>query len=277
MAAEALAGAYERIQLQATALAGELADFSQRSAAYHQLYLASGGWNIFPLIAAHGALWGSRYFDKGMLAGWIFSLQFVFSPALRMAKLRNLRVFADAFADINRRVFIQAYSAYHFSALYGEEAGAEQFIDPLLLQHLNASHRAREQGEALTAERRQVLFEAFFLWEQATIVGPDAQAAVALLDWPSIKYFALRPRVEFLYFPTARHMKFTDFANTQERIEKGFRAYAMAEAAGLAVVESSLRGYKIPPVTFFSDSASYLNNLRKKWCLYTRYRLAHTK
>ena len=40
-----------------------------------------------------------------------------------------------------------------------------------LLAALDACHRAQALGEPLSQPERRELFEAFFLWEQAAIVG----------------------------------------------------------------------------------------------------------
>ena len=48
---------YMRIKREAEILAGDTMDFSRRAAVYHHLYQSSGGNHMFPLIAAHGALW----------------------------------------------------------------------------------------------------------------------------------------------------------------------------------------------------------------------------
>lgn len=260
----ALARDYQLIHQEATVLAGGLGDLCQRASVYHHLYEDSGGRNVFPLIAAHGALWGSGYFSLGLRVGTLLSAQYLLQPAVRRDKLRQLQAFADAFRDINRRVCIEAYCAYHFSKQYGQLAGITSYVPPRLLSALNQCHRAQAEERPLPAEQRRELFEAFFLWEQEFIVGPAVVQALAALDWPLIRQVALRPRIEFAYFNSSRTMKFSDFASTAERIEKGLRAYEMAEQAGLPQVEAALSHYAILPRAFFTGSASHFRALRRQ-------------
>ncbi|MDG9925770.1 MULTISPECIES: hypothetical protein [unclassified Pseudomonas] len=255
---------YRRIHQEATVLAGALTDLGQRASVYHHLYEDSGGRSVFPLIAAHGALWGAGYFALGMKVGALLSAQFLFTPALRRHKLRQLHAFADAFREINRQVCVEAYTAYHFSKLHGRAPGAEHYLQPRLLAALNRCHRAQALHEPLPQPARRELFEAFFLWEQEFIVGPAVERALAALDWPLIRRVALRPRIRFAYFASSRDMRFADFASTAERIEKGLRAYELAEQAGLQQVEAALKRYGILPGAFFKGSALHFQAMRER-------------
>lgn len=259
-----LARDYQLIHREATLLAGGLNDLRQRASVYHHLYEDSGGRNVFPLVAAHGALWGAGYFALGMKVGALLSAQYLFQPAVRREKLRQLHAFADAFREINRRVCIEAYCAYHFSKRYGHVKGIDEYVPPRLLGALNTCHRAQAEQQPLPAEQRRALFEAFFLWEQDVIVGPAVEQAIAALDWPLIRHVALRPRIEFAYFSSSREMKFSDFASTAERIEKGLRAYELAEQTGLDRVEAALGRYGVLPRAFFAGSAGYFEGLRQR-------------
>jgi hypothetical protein len=260
----ALSREYQRIHQEATVLAGALGDLGQRATVYHHLYEDSGGRSVFPLIAAHGALWGAGYFALGLRVGTLLSAQFLLSPAVRRDKLRQLHAFADAFREINRRVCIEAYSAYHFSKLHGLVPGAERHVQPRLLAALNRCHRAQALHEPLPRPARRELFEAFFLWEQEVIVGPAVEQALAALDWPLIRRVALRPRIRFAYFASSRDMQFADFASTAERIEKGMRAYELAEQAGLPRAEAALRRYEVLPRAFFQGSAVHFQAMRER-------------
>jgi hypothetical protein len=65
-------GLLDALREEAEDLAGRTGDFAQRAATYHHLYQHSGGNHAFPLLAAHGALWGSKHFRAGMrLGGWL--------------------------------------------------------------------------------------------------------------------------------------------------------------------------------------------------------------
>src|ERR1700720_4382664 len=111
--------AYKAIESEATRLAGGLTDLAQRATVYHHIYEHSGGNHAFPLIAAHGALWARGYFRFGMRLGWLWSLVDLASPLRRRQRLAKLAAFADAFRDINRRVCIETYTSYHFTARFG--------------------------------------------------------------------------------------------------------------------------------------------------------------
>ncbi len=60
--------AYQNLRQRGIQLAGRVGDFRQRACIYHHMYADSAGRNVFPLIAAHGALWAAGYFKKGLLA-----------------------------------------------------------------------------------------------------------------------------------------------------------------------------------------------------------------
>ena len=159
---------------------------------------------------------------------------------------------------------VEAYCAYHFSKRHGLAAGAERYVQPRLLAALNRCHRAQAEGVPLLPGERRALFEAFFLWEQAEVVEPAVAAALAQLDWPLIRHVALRPRIRFAYFASSRDMGFRDFASTAERIDKGLRAYELAEQTGLARVEATLAHYGILPSAFHGDPLQHFAALRQR-------------
>ena len=80
MTRESLQSHYDRLQREATLLAGGLTDLSQRAAVYRHLFLASGGNHAFPLIAAHGALWAGGYFRFGMRLGQLGTILTLVGP-----------------------------------------------------------------------------------------------------------------------------------------------------------------------------------------------------
>jgi len=59
------------LRREATRLAGRPADLVQRASVYRHLFAHSGGNHAFPLLGAHGALWGSGYFRKGLRFGGV--------------------------------------------------------------------------------------------------------------------------------------------------------------------------------------------------------------
>ena len=106
---------------------------------------------------------------RGLAAGLAWPGRTV---AERRAKLVRVATFADALRDINRRVCIDTYASYHFVARYGDHPHAARCVRPELLAALGAIHAARRRGAELTTAEKRHAFEAHFLGEQATIVGP---------------------------------------------------------------------------------------------------------
>jgi hypothetical protein len=204
---------YQKIRHQAYQLAGGLTDLSQRASVYFHMYQDSHGRNVFPLIAAHGALWASGYFATGMKIGQLLSLQYCLTPKVRKQKLDCLVAFANAFRDINRRVCAEAYSLYHFTKLYGETDVAKELIPDQLRYLLNKCHASvRNNSEFFMTDRFQ-LFLQFFLWEQDTIVAPAVEAAMQEFDWPLVKYLAMKPNITFAYLNHKNGLQFVNFSS----------------------------------------------------------------
>jgi hypothetical protein len=262
MSRDALQSHYARLQREATLLAGGLTDLSQRAAVYRHLFLASGGNHAFPLIAAHGALWAGGYFRFGMRLGRMFAWQYVGRPAHRELQMQRLAAFADAFRDVNRRVCIDTYVNFYFSERYGHHPDAAELVPPVLLDAVNRLHAARRTGRTLSDPEKQAIFEAHFRHEQAHVVGPALEDAVAVFDWPLVRAIALRPPVRFAYFSAGGRLWFRNFASRDERIEKGLAAFRLAARAGWSSVDAALRHYHVLPDAFFAAPANWFAELR---------------
>lgn len=254
--------AHQQLLDEATRLAGSLTALSQRATTYHHLFRDSGGNHIFPLIAAHGALWARGYFAFGMRLGRWLSWQYLFDAERRERQLVALEEFANAFRDVNRRVCIDTYANYHFAAEFGEHPEAASIFDPQLLDALNRVHAARRAGRELSDGEKRYVFETHFLHEQANVVGPSLQTAVEKFDWPLLRAIALRPLIRFAFFRERQFFAFRNFACREERIEKGLRAFDIAASVGWDRVESALRDYDILPAAFFVNSVEYFAELR---------------
>lgn len=183
---------------------------------------------------------------------------------MRRERLAALSVFADRFREINRRVCVETYTAYHFTRLAGTDTGARAFVPGRLLHQLNACHEACRQGRLMTREERRELFAAFFLWEQDTIVGPAVEMAFAEFDWPLIRHLARRPRIAFAYIPWRWQFRFANFEIKSERVARGLQALELAERVGWRRTEDALRDYNIMPETFHRDAAVYFAGLRHR-------------
>lgn len=240
-------------------LAGGPEDFARRASVYHHLFRHSGGNHVFPLLAAHGAIWGRGHIARGMLMAQALLLLDFHRPARRRARRLALTAFADAFRDIHRRICIEVSASYGFTAACGERAGAERHVDPSLLDGLNRCHHARRQGRSLARAERAALFEASLRWEQRVVVGPAVEAAASAFRWDRVRALALRPTVRFAYMPRRETLRFADFSDADERIEKALRAYAIGEEVGWPAVEAALAAYRVPE-TGFRDDASALSS-----------------
>lgn len=239
--------AYESLRKSGYALAGELGALDQRACLYQHMYEDSGKRNVFPLIAAHGALWATGYFKKGMLAGKLLSLFFLFNPRLRREKLRAASAFADRFRDINRRVCAESHALYYYTKRYGGDAFIRSLIGDQFADILCACHLSIETDLPFAKEQREQLFAAFLNWEQEYIVGPLVDAAFADFHWSLVRFLAQRLKLELAYFGKGFSLQFSHFSSRQERIKRGLQAYGRAEDVGLKYVEYALGFYQLAP------------------------------
>ena len=245
-------------------LAGALPDLERRATVYHHLYRESGGNHAFPVIAAHGALWAGGYFRFGLRLGAALSWQFAFDPAERQAQLQRLNDFADALREINRRVCVDTFANYHFTARFGDDVGAAEVVPHGLLDALQRLHAARRASRNLHRDEKRLVFLAHFLHEQEFVVGPRIAAALDAFTWPLVRAIALRPSIRFAFFPGGSRLWFRNFADAGERIENGLRAFELAERAGRERVETTLDAYRILPLAFFTDEG-YFERKRREW------------
>jgi hypothetical protein len=249
------------LQREATQLAGGLTDAVQRAAVYRHMYRVSGGNHVFPLIAAHGALWSRRYLLAARRLAVALSWQYALNPALRRLQLERLSRFENVLRDINRRVCIDTYVNLHFTARCGVEKEAERFVPEPLLEAMARVHRARRSDKSLSDAEKRLIFEVHFYNEQQHVVGPAINAAVAEFDWPLVRAIALRPPIRFAYFRGAQCLLFRNFADSAERIAQGLRAFQFAAEAGWQHVEGSLARYAALPAEAFTDADDYFNRL----------------
>ena len=263
-------GLIEQLRLDAEALAGRPCDFAQRAATYHHLYQHSGGNHAFPLLAAHGALWGAGYFRTGMRVGKL--LRHRFRGGRRAAMMEQLERFTNALREINRQVCVETYFTYRLSASPALREEAEARIEPGLLDALDRIHAHRRAGSLAPFEDRATLFKAFFEWEQRAIVTPLLDDAFRQFEWPELHWIARRPAIRFTYLGW-RPLRFSDFSSQMERLLQGARAFERAEQLGWRKVERSLADYGEMPDSFCANPAqhfygllrSYQDKRRRQW------------
>ena len=234
----------------------------QRASVYHHLYAHSGGNHSFPLLAAHGALWASGYFRAGMRFGSLVATGRGILGDNSEALMRNLTEFAEAFRDINRRVCVETFFIYKLTAAVSLAEVAERHVPPNLLAEMDRCHHARRNNRTLSATERRGLFEAFFHWEQAHIVGPAIHSAFAAFNWPLIRRMALTPKIRFAYFG-GKPLAFRDFSDTDERIEKGIAAFDRASKHGWSKVEQALDDYSVMPDAFMIDPSAFFSAVQR--------------
>jgi hypothetical protein len=263
MGEDFLRSEYERLTAEGVRLAGKLAEVPQRAAVYHHVFFDSGRNHVFPLIAAHGALWARGYFAWGLrVAEWL-SWQYGLDPAQRRAQLDSVTAFADTLRDINRRVCADTYASYHFAALYGQHADAATVVAPGVLDSLLRVHAARRAGRELSDGEKLTVFQAHFLNEQAHVVGPTIVEALTRLRWPLVRLIAVKPAIRFSYFPRGKRLWFADFSNRDERIAHGLEAFEFAAQAGWQASADALREYAVLPDAFFADARGYFAGMRE--------------
>jgi len=124
----------------------------------------------------------------------------------------------------------------------------------------------RAQAQGLAGEpgdmpQRVAVLHSIFLDEQETTVGPNVREEVGAFDCPVLTRLVLKPIVRFAYFPRGRYLRFRDFGNTEERIEKAVRSYQLAERVGWDAVAANIRRYEALPEQFYADPAGYVAGL----------------
>jgi hypothetical protein len=258
----ALRAEYDRIKTEATRLAGDLLDIPRRVVLLRNLYLDSGRNHAFSQIALHGALWAFRYFEVGGSVGRLIARRYFYNAAERAFRLDLLEQFAEGFRRVNRLVCIDTWTNYHFVGQYGRLPGAEEIVPPSLLDALNRVHDARKRDISLTPQEKRTVFEQSFHCEQEITVAPGVAETVKAFDCPFMLFLCLRPFVRFAYFPRWQYLFFRNFADKEERIEKGLRAYDYAERAGWDRVSDSMRAYRLMPPRFFEVPAACLADIR---------------
>lgn len=242
-AAETPETAYLTLRAQARELAGAPGDIARRAALLRRIYRHSGGNHVFPLIAAHGALWAKGFFETSGPVGEAISYRYFYDRDERHRRLAMLEEFADDLERANRQVFIDTYVNYYFTLDHGDSELARRLIEPGLLEALNATHRASADGRRISRSRRGETYRLALLWEQERTVARRVREAVRKFDCPILRSLVLKPWVRFKYFPWTRVFLFQDFSDKAERIHYALEAYELAEETGLGRVDASLDRY----------------------------------
>jgi hypothetical protein len=254
--------ARDEIRAEAVALAGGPGDMPQRVALLHSIFEDSRRNHAFPEVALHGALWAYGFYERRGAVSRMITYRYFYDREERARRAYMLFVFSQGFKEANRSVFVDTYTNYFFTKRYGESPGAETIVAPQLLDALNRVHHAARSGRALSRGERGQVFETSLLFEQETTVGPKVKEEVSKFDCPVLTRIVLSPIVHFMYFPRLIALRFRDFSNTDERIEKAVRSYELAERTGWPRVAECIRYHGVLPERFFADPLAYARALR---------------
>lgn len=257
-----LPAAYAAVRAEAERLAGGPGDIPQRVALLHSIFVDSGGNHAFPEVALHGALWAHGFYERRGTVSRLINQRYFYDREERARRAYMLFEFAQGFKEANRSVFIDTYSNYFFTRAHGEEPAVEEVIAPQLAAALNRVHHAARTGARLSRAERADVFETSLLFEQESTVGPKVREEVSKFTCPVLTAIVLKPIVRFSYFPRFTFMRFHDFGDTDERIEKAMRSYELAERRGWDVVSGTIHLHGVLPARFFEDPLAYADALR---------------
>ncbi|MFT4626417.1 MAG: hypothetical protein ACI8PZ_005094 [Myxococcota bacterium] len=236
----ALRAEWRACQRTADRLSGRTIDARIRADHYHQLYLESAENFMFPLIATHGSLWGVSHTQ---------GLERMLAVARPLAP-RRIDQWMDALdrvRDINRRVFVEVHSTFHFTRTHGRHPEAGAFVKPAVLGLYNRVHEAVRTSRPLTQLERRDLYYQVFVHEQDDIVHPGILEAMDSAGSPALVTLFKRVRPRFQYFPPGESLVFTDFTSVDQRNREGLRALDFAEAVGPERVRAAMDEYAIRP------------------------------
>ena len=110
---------------------------------------------------------------------------------------------------------------------------------------MNRVHDARGRQREFSAAERRVVFEQSFRCEQEITVAPGVRDAVQGFECRIMRFLCLHPIVRFAYFPRFHALLFRDFADKDDRIAKGMRAFDLAERVGWSHVSRALQEYGV--------------------------------
>lgn len=218
-----------QIQAQIRAVAVELSgtthDAAARAILYFALYEDSERNFPFPLVAAHGSLWGVHHTER---------IDRFVTPLIRASRTGRIQRWLDgldAVRDVNRRVFREIYANFYFTRFFGRHPLAPTLLKPEVVDLYNRVHEAIRTGSPLDhAERRDVYF-GIFVYEQEDIVDPGLKDAAAAAG-PLLVRLLKRVSPRFAYFPRRERLWFTDFTRVDQRNREGLRAFEFAEEVG---------------------------------------------
>ena len=251
---DSLRAAYEQTKALARARAGRPGDIAQRVVEHHAIYQDWKGNQTFPLVALHGALWGYNFFETTGKLGEIISYRYFLDADEKAVRLGMLNGFAEGFKAVNREVFVDTYTNWHFTREHGREPGADALVNGALLDALNEVHAACAAGRVLDNARKRHIFTQALHFEQEITVAPGITRELAKFDCPILRALCMKPLVRFAYFPFWRTFSFSDFSNKDERVERALESFDLAADRGWEAVRASMRDYGVLPDELFTPA-----------------------
>lgn len=256
-----LENGYRRIREEANRLAGKPDNIVNRSVLMHSLYQDSKKNFTFAELAAHGGLWFNFLFDyHNSTTAKIISFLASPIPSLKRKWNTKLRALCETLQKGNQLIFVESFSAYFFSKLFGKEPGASRFVAAPLLNELNDIHDAAKAGIPLSEEKKKQAFLECFHWEQK-LADPIIKEAYDAFDIPVFKQVAINPIVHMSFIPKYRAVFYRNFTNIEERLVKGKKIYDIAVSKGWAYITQSLKRYRECPKDLELQSQRYQREL----------------
>ena len=247
--------AFDQLRHEAAGLAGGPASFAQRASVHHHLYERSFGNHVFPLLAAHWALWA-----RGRSAG---RFRIAGPPATaRGGDATGTAEFGDAIREIDRQVCIAGFTLYQLTARAPLRPVAQRLLPSALLAALDHCQEARLTRQVMTDADRRILFVECVRWIDDEVVEPGLRSAREC-GGSALKGSALRPTVRLSFLPITAPLRFDDLADREERIDKALAAFDRGARMGWDKVERRLRRYRALPDAFFRNPGQHFFRLSR--------------
>jgi hypothetical protein len=223
-----LDGARRRIQGVVEMMAGEPDDFVKRAVHMAGVAMDTRMQHLFPAIWANASLKIGPWFvlPKGFLSN-ILPLFARNSQSFQAGK-QKLHQLSQQLCETNRDIFTQLMTQYYFLKYCGQHPEAWKFIHHKQPQALHALYQKLFEGQHLSPDEKQMLYEADLTLEQEHVVEPQIQKLSQALDWPLIQRLLKRPIIRLPFFPPRTQIRFKDFFDLADRMRCGMKALDLA-------------------------------------------------
>ena len=228
--------AKQRIQDVVTEMAGEPENFLKRAIHMVGAGLDTGMQNLFPAVWASAALKIGPLFmlPRGFLSNLLPLASLIMQP-FREGKQKLHQLSQDLCAT-NREIFIKVLTQYYFIKTCGQHPEAWRLVQhpnphELLRVYQKLSAQTHSKEALLTAQERQLLYEADLSLEQKEVVEPRLQRMLQELNWGLVERILKKPFIQLPFFPRGIKIQFDDFFNLEDRLRCGMKAFSLAQQA----------------------------------------------